>query len=161
MFAWKSPSAYSRARMGVTLLILGHSSNATSYYLVSSLCRSRFLDARSMCRLSSLVRRFKDRTPGSSVHSSRPSLEAVKGQVKVDIREAPKNYRDAKDRVSKQANFTPHCISLLTFHRLTFEITGDVLQRVSSTLTSQRIHRRNSQSTQSVLTSFQRLRSLV
>ena len=73
----------------------------------------------------------------------------------------PKNYRDAKDRVSKQANFTPHCISLLTFHRLSFEITGDVLQRVSSTLTSQRIHRRNLQSTQSVLTSFQRLRSLV
>jgi len=46
------------------------------------------------------VLKFKGRTPSPSYHPSRPSFQAVKGQIKDDIREAPKNHSDAKIRVS-------------------------------------------------------------
>ncbi|KAF5376150.1 hypothetical protein D9615_007748 [Tricholomella constricta] len=48
---------------------------------------------------------FKGRTPNSSAHPSRPSFEAVKRQLKVDIREAPKNHKDAKDRALIRDNW--------------------------------------------------------
>jgi hypothetical protein len=49
------------------------------------------------------VTRYEVRTPISSEHSSRSSFGAVKSQMKVDIRQAPKNHKDTKDRVSKRA----------------------------------------------------------
>jgi hypothetical protein len=53
--------------------------------------------------LSCPVKKYKGRTLSSSQHPSRPSFEDVKSQVKVNISEAPKNHKDAKDRVSTQA----------------------------------------------------------
>ena len=92
---------------------------------------SHSLHAKSTFRLSCLVKKFKGRTPCSSEHPSRPSFEAVKKQVKVDIREAPRNHKDAKSRVSKQAQLcSSYRFSLLTLHRHSFETIGDVSQRV-------------------------------
>ena len=53
-----------------------------------------------ICSLSFPVLKFKGRTPMPSYHPSRPSFEAVKEQMNVDIREAPRNHTDAKIRVS-------------------------------------------------------------
>jgi len=50
-------------------------------------------------------KKFKGRTPTSSEHPSRSSFEAVKSQVKVDIREAPKNHKGAKDRALIRDNW--------------------------------------------------------
>ncbi|KAF5388374.1 hypothetical protein D9615_000746 [Tricholomella constricta] len=50
-------------------------------------------------------KKFKGRTPSSSAHPSRPSFEAVKRQVKVDIREVPKNHKAAKDRALIRDNW--------------------------------------------------------
>ncbi|KAH9955466.1 hypothetical protein BC827DRAFT_1347593 [Russula dissimulans] len=50
-------------------------------------------------------RKFKSRTPGPSSHPSRPSFETVKDEMKVDIREAPKNHCDAKIRALMRDNW--------------------------------------------------------
>ena len=50
----------------------------------------------------SSVKRYKGRTPKSSDHPSRPSFEVARGQIEVDIKEAPKDHKGAKDRVRKR-----------------------------------------------------------
>ncbi|KAI0298233.1 hypothetical protein BC826DRAFT_1103163 [Russula brevipes] len=49
--------------------------------------------------------KHKGRTPISSDHSSRPSFEDVKSQVKINISEAPKNHKDAKEHALIRDNW--------------------------------------------------------
>ncbi|KAI9509931.1 hypothetical protein F5148DRAFT_1011536 [Russula earlei] len=50
-------------------------------------------------------KKYKGRTPKPSEHPSRPSFEAVKNQVKVDVSEAPKDHRDAKRKALIRDNW--------------------------------------------------------
>ena len=47
------------------------------------------------------VKKYRGRTLKPSEHPSRPSFEVEKGEVKVDITQAPRNHKDAKDHVSE------------------------------------------------------------
>jgi hypothetical protein len=72
-----------------------------------------------------------------SDHPSRPSFEVVRDQMKVDIKEAPKNHSGAKSRVCtwRAPLFLIHpSFSLLASHRLSYEIIRDVSQRATFTL---------------------------
>ncbi|KAN0091134.1 hypothetical protein V8E55_004700 [Tylopilus felleus] len=50
-------------------------------------------------------KKYRGRTPKPSEHSSRPSFEAVKDEVKVNITQAPKNHKDAKDHALVRDNW--------------------------------------------------------
>jgi hypothetical protein len=86
------------------------------------------------------VRKFKGRTPRPSSHPSRPSFDAVKSQIKVDIQEAPRDHEDAKIRVS---GWSPLFLVPLSHrsHRLSCETTGDVSSQASLTGTPPTISR--------------------
>ena len=99
VFALKSPSAYTRARTATSPISV-NSLNVTSSYLVNSPFAT-FTPCMLIYLPSCPVRKYRDRTPKPSEHPSRPSFEVVKDEVKVDITQAPRNHRDAKDHVSE------------------------------------------------------------
>ncbi|KAI0286330.1 hypothetical protein BC826DRAFT_1049117 [Russula brevipes] len=75
----------------VTLCI--HSCNNSSDLLTG-------LDAFFELYLILPLKKFKGRTPKPSEHPSRPSFEADKNKMKIDIIEAPKNHQAAKHRIN-------------------------------------------------------------
>ncbi|KAI0290632.1 hypothetical protein B0F90DRAFT_592237 [Multifurca ochricompacta] len=106
VFGLKSPSSYTRARKVAISSILVHSLNVTSscpvsYFFVWPLSHPAGQFVFSI--FSS--HEEQSRTPKPSDHPSRRSFETVRNQPKIDITQAPKNLKDAKDRVRGRPYF--------------------------------------------------------